>query len=316
MYQMDYQERDESSYLPNLTMTETFYLVFLCCLCGVSLIISIPAFVVGILEFYVKQSDLRPERLMVYLTCGACVTSALGSSQWASLFAAHSHIARLVCSIQSYVWLMVAAFFFMFMLSFGTHFFIQKLKHCAYISNIPLYRQPILPRVVEITFFWISSLVTVAIVPCAKVIFGSRLCGCWIDTVTDSNRTIIEEGGMDVMVPIVAPLGIASFSLVIVSILQTCIHYEKHVSLEFYSRWYIVTAMILLIVITLLNPMESKPMKTMILSFIPLNSLLVSSIFFEYKKLIDSGSSHIQQRDIPEKQISFFNDHQDINQVA
>ena len=310
MHQMDYQKTSESSCLPNLTMTEAFYLVSLCGLCGASLIISIPAFVVGILEFYVTKPNLRPERLMVYLTCGACVTSALGSSQWVSLFAAHSHIARLVCSIQSYVWLMVAVFFFMVMLSFGTHFFIQKWKHSTDISSISLYRQPVLPRAVEITCICISSLVTAAIVPSAKVIFGSHLCACWIDSVTDSKKNIFEVGGMDVMVPSVTLLGIASFSLVIVLILKTCIHDKKHVSLDFYSWSYIVVIIILLVVIPFLNPMGTKPVKTLILSFIPLNSLLVSSIFFQYKKLIGSCSSHIQQGST--KQISFFKDDQDI----
>ena len=108
------------------------------------------------------------------------------------------------------------------------------------------------------------------------------------------------------MVPIVAPLGIASFSLVFVLIFQTCIHHEK---LDFYGWSYIAVSIILLIVITLVNPMGSKPMKTMILGFIPINSLSVSSMFFEYKKLISSHRSGIQQGDISKEQISFFKDH-------
>ena len=65
--------------LLKLTLTEAFSLVSLNCLCSASLIISIPAVVAGIQKYYVKQPDLRqrPERLLVYLACGACLLQPL-----------------------------------------------------------------------------------------------------------------------------------------------------------------------------------------------------------------------------------------------
>ena len=109
---MDYHERDESSCLSNLTLTEAFSIVSLSCLCGASLIISTPAIVAGIQKYYVKQPDLRqrPERLIVYLACGACITAVLWCSQWICYFAAHSSTAGLVFSVLESTWLMVITF--------------------------------------------------------------------------------------------------------------------------------------------------------------------------------------------------------------
>ena len=304
---MDHQERDESSCL---TMTEAFSIVSLSFLCGASLIISIPAVVAGIQKYYVKEPDLRLERLMVYLACGACVTSALGCLQWVSYFAAHSHTARLICSVQSYVWLMVATFYFMFMLSFGIHFFaFQKWKQPTLASRIPLHTQPVISRKVEITCVCISLVVTGTVVPFAKYIFGSNLSICWRETITNSFNIPIGRG-LDVMMPNVAILGVVLFSVCIIVVLLTCVSHEKRLSLDFYGWTFLVASISIVFLISILNPIGSKPVKIMILSYIPANSSFVSIASLKFKQSINNHLSPIVQGG-PSKQQNSFQFHKD-----
>ena len=310
---MDHQERDESSCL---TLTEAFSIISLSCLCGASLIISIPAVVAGIQKYYVKQPDLRPERLMVYLACGSCVTSTLGCLQWVSYFAAHSHTARLICSVQSYVWLMVATFYFMFMLSFGIYFFIQKWKQPTIISSIPLLTQPVLSRTVEITCVCISSIVTGAVVPLAKYIFGSHLSICWRETIANSYNSAIGRG-LDVMIPNVAILGVLLFSVCIIVALLTCVRHEKRLSLDFYGWIFFVGSISMVIVISILNPIGSKPVKIMILSYIPANSSFVSMASVKFEQSIDNHLSPFVQEGLEQQNtLQFHKDDQDIKETV
>ena len=313
VYQMDHQERDESSCL---TLTEAFSIVSLSCLCGASLIISIPAVVSGIQKYYMKQPDLRPERLMVYLACGSCVTSALGCLQWVSYFAAHSHTVRLICSVQSYVWLMVATFYFMFMLGFGIYFFaFQKWKQPTSASSIPFHTQPVLSRTVEITCVCISLVVTGTVVPFAKHIFGSNLSICWRETITNGFNNAMGKG-LDVMMPNVAILGVVLFSVCIIVVLLTCVSHEKRLSLDFYGWTFLVASISMVIVISILNPIGSKPVKIMILSYIPANSSFVSIVSVKFKQSIGNHLSPIVQGGPSEKQntLQFHKDDQDIKE--
>ena len=310
---MDYQERDESSCLTNLTLIEAFSIVSSGCLCGASMIISIPAVVSGIQKYYVKQPDLRPERLMVYLACGACITSILGCLQWVSYFAVLSHTVRFICSVQSYVWLMVAVFYFMFMLSFGIYFFaFHKCKQPTLASSIPLHTQPVLSRTVEITCVCISLVVTGTVVPFANYIFGSHLSVCWSETIANTCTTAFGRD-LDFMIPNVAILGIAVFSVSIIVMLLMCIIHEKQLNLDFYRWTFLVASIAMVIVIGFVNPIGSKQVKIMIFSFVPANSSFVSMASLEFKKVIDNHMSPIVQGCPSEKQntLQFHKDDQD-----
>ena len=308
---MDYQKRDESCCLSNLTLTEAFSIVSLSCLCGASLIISISAVVTGIQKYYVKQPDLRPERLMVYLACGACVTSTLGCLQWVSYFAAHSHTVRLICSVQSYVWLMVATFYFTFIVSFGIHFFaFQKWKQPTLASRIPLHTQPVLSRTVELTYVCISLVVTGTVLPFAKYFFSSYLSICWSKTI--ANKTAFGRG-LDFMIPNVAILGVAVFSVSIIVMLLMCIIHEKQLNLDFYGWTFLVSSIAMVIMICFVNLIGSKQVKIMIFSFVPANSSFVSMASLKFKKVIDNHMSPIVQGCPSEKQntLQYYKDDQD-----
>ena len=302
---MDYQERDESSCL---TLTEAFSLVSLSCLCGASLIISIPAIVAGIQKYYVKQLDLRqkPERLIVYLACGSCITAVLWCSQWICYFAAHSSTAELVCSVLDHTWLMVITFYSMFSLSAGIHFIIQKLKwkQSTCISSIPLHTQPVLSRASEITCVCISLVLAFAVVPSAKAIVSSHLWICWIDIVTDNCKTVFEEGDMNVMVPNIAILGISSLSFISILMLLRCVCHEKHLSVNLYGLSFLIVSIVLTIVITFLSPYGCKLMKVMLLSFIPVKSSSVSLASLH----LSNHNSCIPQERSSEKQNSSLKD--------
>ena len=301
---MDHQERDESSCL---TLTEFFSIISLSCLCGASLIISIPAVVSGIQRYYLKQPDLRPERLMVYLACGACITSTLGCLQWVSYFAVHSRTARLICSVQSYVWLMVATFYFMFMLSFGIYFFVQKWKQPTLASSTPLRTKPVISRTVEITCVCISLVVTGTVLPFANYIFGFHLSICWRETIANSYNTAIGRG-LDVAI-----LGVLLFSVYIIVVLLTCVHHEKQLSLDFYGWTFFVASISMVIVISILNPIGSKPVKIITFSFIPTNSSFVSMASLKFKQSIDNHLSPIVQGGLEQqKTLQFHEDDQDI----
>ena len=310
---MDHQERDESSCL---TMTEAFSIISLSFLCGASLIISISAVVSGIQRYYMKQPDLRPERLMVYLACGSCVTSTLGCLQWVSYFAAHSHTARLICSVQSYIWLMVATFYFMIMLCFGIHFFaFQKWKQPTLASRIPLHTQPVLSRTVEITCVCISLVVTGTVVPFANYIFGSNLSICWRETIANSFNNAIGRS-FDFIMPNVAILGVVLFSVCIIVVLLTCVSHEKRPSLDFYGWTFLLASIAMVIVISILNPIGSKPVKIMILSYIPANSSFVSIVSVKFKQSNNNHLYPIVQGGPSEEQntLQFHKDEQDIKE--
>ena len=308
---MDHQERDESSCL---TLTEAFSIVSLSCLCGASLIISIPAFMAGIQEYYVKEPDLRPERLMVYLACGSCVTSTLGCLQWFSYFAVDYHTVRLICSVQSYVWLMVATFYFMFMLSFGIYFFVRKWKQPTSASSIPFHTKPVLSRTVEITCVCLSLVVTGTVLPFANYIFGSHLSVCWSETIANSYNTATGRG-LDVTIPNVAILGVLLFSVCIIVVLLTCVQHEKRLSLDFYGWTFFVASISMVIVISILNPIGSKPVKIIILSCIPTNSSFVSIVSVKFEQSIDNHLSPIVQDGLEQqKTLQFHKDDQDIKE--
>ena len=301
---MDHQDRDESSCL---TLTEAFSIVSWSCLCGASLIISIPAVVAGIQEYYMKQPDLRPERLMVYLACGACVTSTLGCLQWVSYFAVHSHTVRLICSVQSYVWLMVATFYFMFMLSFGIYLSVQKWKQPTSASNTPLRTKPGISRKVEITCVCISLVVTGTVLPFAKYIFGFHLSICWRETITNSFNTAIGRG-LDVAI-----LGVLLFSVYTIVVLLTCVCHEKLLSLDFYGWTFFVASISMVIVISILNPIGSRPVKIITFSFIPTNSSFVSMASLKFKQSIDNHLSPFVQGGLEQQNtLQFHEDDQDI----
>ena len=302
---MDHQDRDESSCL---TLTEAFSIVSLSCLCGASLIISIPAVVVGIKKYYVKQLDLRqrPERLIVYLACGSCTTAVLWCSQWICYFAADSNTAGLVCSVLESTWLMVITFYFMFSVCFGIHFFVQKLKQkqSTCISSIPLHTQPVLSRASEITCVCISLVLAFAVVPSAKAILSSHLWICWIDIVTVNCKTVFEEGDMDVMVPNIAILGISSLSFISILMLLRCVYHEKHLSVNLYGLSFLIVSIVFTILITFLSPYGSKLMKVMLLSFIPVKSSSVSLASLHF----NNQNSCIPQERSFEKQNSSLKD--------
>ena len=310
---MEHQERDESSCL---TLTEAFSIISLSCLCGASLIVSIPAVVAGIQKYYVKQPDLRPERLMVYLVCGACVTSALGCLQWVSYFAAHSHTVRLICSVQSYVWLMVATFYFMFMLSFGIYFFVQKWKQPTLASSIPFHTKPLISKTVEITCVCISLVVTGTVLPFADYIFGSHLSICWSETIANSCNTAIGRG-LEVMIPNVAILGVLLFSVCVILVLLTFIHYEKRLSLDFYGWTFFVASISMVIAICILNPIGSKLVKIMILSCIPTNSSFVSMTSVKFEQSIDNHLPPFVHGGLEQQNtLQFHKDDQDIKETV
>ena len=316
---MDYQERDESSCL---TLTEAFSIISLSFLCGASLIISIPAFVAGVQKYYVKEPDLRPERLMVYLVCGACVTSALGCLQWVSYFTVHSHTVRLICSVQSYVWLMFATFYFMFMLSFGIYFFVQKWKQPTLASSILFHTQPVLrtkpliSKTVEITCVCISLVVAGTVLPFANYIFGSHLSICWSETIANSCNTAIGRG-LDVMIPNVAILGVLLFSASIIVVLLTCVQHEKLLSLDFYGWTFFVASISMVTVISILNPIGSKLVKIMILSCIPTNSSFFSMASLKFNQSVDNHLSPIVQEGLEQQNtLQFHKDDQDIKETV
>ena len=125
--------------------------------------------------------------------------------------------------------------------------------------------------IVSLSFLCGASLIIITIgtvLPFAKYIFGFHLSICWSETIANSYNTAIGRG-LDVAI-----LGVLLFSVYIIAVLLTCVHHEKRLSLDFYGWTFFVSSISMVIVISILNPIGSKPVKIMIISCIPANNVI------------------------------------------
>ena len=116
------------------------------------------------------------------------------------------------------------------------------------------------------------------------------------------------ERGLDVIMPNVAVLGVVLFSVCIIVMLL--------VSINCFGWAFLVVSKAMAVVIGVVNPMRSRPVKLMILSSVPVNSSFVSLASLKFKNLIDNHWSQTIQGGPSKKQSTgrFHEDHQDIKE--
>lgn len=120
------EEVTNVSCIANLTSDQQYSAIAISGLSFASFILSIIGVVLSIHEYCVKNrlSELRTERLLLYLTCIALIFSFLGSFQWLARLATSSPVANMGCTILGFMWFASATYYLAFVFCLGLHFLI------------------------------------------------------------------------------------------------------------------------------------------------------------------------------------------------
>ena len=220
---------NETNCYQNLTFFEQYSSFQLSGFCAIALVISIPAVILSLHEYCVKNnlSILRTERLLLYLGCADLVFSFLGCFQWISHFSCKSSVAKLGCSILGFLWLMIAIFVTVIIFCIGIHFLVQICK--PKLLTVPQDRLIKISKRMETIY--LSSAILVSIIlsplPFIKNLFGYNLWICWIIT-TNTDRSALQLGS------VIATVFYAS--VLVILIFSSCVIVTVHVKIRLRKR--------------------------------------------------------------------------------
>ena len=216
----------------NLTLDQHYFSYALSGMCFISLVVSIPAVGLAIHEYCVKNrlSNMRTERLLLYLVSGSCIVSFLGCFQWMGPLSFRSAIAKTMCSGMGYLLMVVFTFTIAITFFIGVHFLIQIVK--PKIVSVPNDRIQVVAKRMEIAYLSLSLLAAFLLTPWPFLNqgFGYNLWVCWINTTKD-DCTAVPLPTTEITVYYVAVLVVALFSFTIIILVHalTCF-YRRNIS--------------------------------------------------------------------------------------
>ncbi len=285
----------------NLTTIQIYTPIVLSGLCLISLIISIPGIIVGLLEFCIKNkvSDQRTERLLLYLAIIAFLSSLIGCFQWIAYFALDSKIASISCSVLSYLWLNLGIAFLVITISIGIHFLIQicqpKILNVLTEEKIRRYRK------LEIMYLTATILLAILLSPWPFIdqTFGFNRWICWIN-VYESNCKSYTTIGFPVIAAFYAATLIGFLlTLLVVVIIQIMICLRKRNKRNLYV-WvftsYLITTLTVFAVALSTNyfkaqkiPLELFAAKCVSIGMLPLIASIATTVAFVHNKILDNN---------------------------
>ena len=299
---MDYLEDYKSNCFSNLTLDEAYSSFALSGLCAISFIISIPAVILGVHEYCIKGnlSDLRTERLLLYLASGSCIASFIGCFQWISHYSLEYCLAEVGCAILGFFFFAVAIFVFVITFFIGIHFLVQICR--PKLLRVPRDELLRTSKRMEIAYVSVALLLSIFFSPWPFInnIFGYNLWICWLKT-TSYDCTSIAVGSVMVTTFYAATVGILIFSFCVVVSVQILIYIRKHIA-PYHYVWafifYLVISILIFSVTMIVNFMHPKTVpsalhgiKIFAIGLIPFTASLVTLIVVSYKKWTDRHSS-------------------------
>ncbi len=264
-------------------------------LCLVSFIISIPGVVLGLHEYCIKNniSDLRTERLLLYLSCAASVFSMAGSFQWIVLF---TEIQQL-CSVLGYTWLVTGIFQTVITFCLGIHFFIQICQPKQLIvlrdEKIRQYKK------LEILYFVTAVVLSLLLSPWPFIdgSFGNNDWICFINTKEKCSKQHSAIGFIQVTAFYLFLTITFLFTFCIATAIQVMICLKKRSTKNLYLpvfKTYLIVSMVIITVTMIVNfPLNQQrisihtiqAISSIAIAIAPLSASLVTSVAVIYKKL-------------------------------
>ena len=292
---------NETNCYQNLTYVEQYSSFGLSGLCAITLVISIPAVILGLQEYCVKNnlSILRTERLLLYLGCADLVFSFLGCFQWISHFSCKSSVAKVGCSIIGYLWLMIAIFATVITFCIGIHFLVQICK--PKLLTVPQDRLIKISKRMETIYLSSAILVSIILspIPFIKNVFGYNLWICWIIT-TNTDRSTLLFGS------VIATVFYAS--VLVILIFSSCVMVTVHIKICLRKRnipnlyvWalssYIFIFMLVFVATVIIHFIKVVPsplhgMHILALGMMPLAGSVAILMAVSLKKYFDRQNLH------------------------
>ena len=268
-------------------------------ICLLSLCISIPGVGVGIHEFCIKNkvSDLRTERLLLYLACIASICSLLGSFQWLAYFASFDYhrFADIGCSLLAYLWFTVSISLLIITVCIGIHFLLQILQ--PRVLNV--LREEKIQRYKKLEYAYLFSSVVLACVispwPLLENGFGYNLWICWINVFNKDCTSLVPISSFFSMLFYSAILFGFMYTFVVVIIVQIMICRRKRNKQNLYISAfisYLGITMVLFGTLMLLTIIQQSSEVMSVINgvvctssgFLPLAASIVTTKAFLYKK--------------------------------
>ena len=279
----------------NLTSDQVYSAIALSGLSFFSFIISILGVALGLHEYFIKNriSDLRTERLLLYLTCIAMIFSFFGSFQFLARLVHKSSIANTGCTILGYLWFTFATLYLVFIFCLGTHFLMLICR--PKILNVTREEKIKKSKNMEIIYVLCAVLVALGISPWPFLnhLYGFNLWICWIDTMR-SDCSIIEIGVIETTVFYIALLLVYVYSFGVVIIVQILIWLRKRNIANLYV-WifstHLIIGLIIIILVMIINllpqdivPAGLRAIKILAIPTLPLTLSLVTTVAVVCKK--------------------------------
>lgn len=277
----------------NLTTDQKYSSVALSGVCSISLVISIPTIVLATHEFCIKNrlSDLRTERLVLYLMYGSGFISIIGCFEWLGPLSINSKLAKHGCSALGFLLMFGLLFTFAIILCMGIQFLIQICK--PRILNTTKENKRKIAKRLEALYLGGSLSAAILLAPWLWVhqMFGYNLWICWMVSMNEDCRPTYEFTAVKTVFYVIL-LSIALFSFCVMIIVHVLICSRKrninNIDVWVYSIFIVLTLIIFMIilVVTLIKKSPSGLHFANIISLgiLPLNVSIFALIAVIYKK--------------------------------
>ena len=306
----------------NMTNGQAYTPIALSIFCSITFVSSMPGVVLGLYEYWIKNniSDLRTERLLLYMSCVGSVFSFAGSFQWIAKYQLSNNysIVKHLCPMLGYVWLVTGIFLAVITFCIGIHFFIQMCQ----LKQLNVERGEKIRKYRKLEQLYLSSAVVISLVfspwPFLDNSFGYNKWICWIDI-----RKNCSDQDTKVGFPLVTAFYLSItvtfiFTLCVVSAVQVLICLKKRSTQSLYIPVFLTYLLVslLVIVVTLIVNFPANQtvpsidwiqgMISVSIGIIPFTASLVTSVAVVYKvvyryrqssKLI-SMTKHVQYQAI------------------
>ena len=289
---------EEKHCFTNLTIDQQYSSIALSGVCLISFIVSIPAVLLAVHEYCIKKrlTDMRTERLLLYLVCGSSLVSLVGCFHWVGPLTLHSNVAKHACAVVGYLWLLSSTFSFTITLCTGIHFLVQICKPKLLTTTKDEVK--IVAKRMEMLYVSVSLFAAVVLTPWPFLnnAFGYNLWICWIVT-TNENCKINGLAATEATVYYVAVLSIVVFSFSVIFIVHILICFRKRNIQNLYV-WafsvYLISLMLNFTVTLVVNflkvdevPVSVTFLKLAALGLSPLIASIVIIMAVVYKKFFD-----------------------------
>ena len=276
-------------------------------MCLISLVVSIPGVVLGLHEYCIKNniSNLRTERLLLYLSCVASVMSLVGSFQWIAIFTAQSDKLKNICSAVGYIWLVTGIFQTTITFCLGVHFFIQICQP----KQLNVLRDEKIQKYKKLEFVYLSTAIVLSLIlspwPFLDGSFGYNQWICWINIQKNHSSDHNGVGFIEVTALLIFITITFLFTICVVVVIQVMVCLKKRSTKNLYIpvfMTYLIVSLVIVIVTLVVNfPLNQyvisihtiQSISSISIGVSPLTASLVTSVAVIYKRLnISSSNSH------------------------